>query len=80
MIATLGLLIILALGGLTLAILAREPGRKARRKDLKAARSTINGIDDIVDRYQPQLDLVGRAMTEEIRKLISQHRKETNQR
>lgn len=76
---TTAALAVLALVGLAIVV-SREPARTARRKHLRAAFFTINAIDDVVDRYHPQLDLVGQAMAEEIRTLISKHRKEITHR
>lgn len=45
------------------------PDRKVRKADLQDARRTISSVQDIVTRYRypSQLDLVGRAMADEIR-------------
>lgn len=55
----------------------RSVGAGARRKHLAAADNTVNQVDDIVDRYYPQLDIVGQAMAADIRQVISKHRKDT---
>lgn len=73
--AAIAILILLIAGGV-IVYMVREPGRRVRRKDLTAAHSTVNAIDDLVDRYHPQLDSVGQAMATEIREAISKHRKD----
>lgn len=73
--AVVGLLVLLVAAGVTVYIV-REPVRRVRRKDLDTATSTVNAVDDIVDRYHPQLDIVGQAMAAEIRDVISKHRKD----
>lgn len=74
--AIVGALVLLAAAGVTV-YMVREPGRRVRRKDLAAANTTVNSIDEVVDRYHPQLDIVGQAMADDIRKLIAEHRKGT---
>lgn len=54
----------------------RSVGAGARRKHVAAADDTVNRVDDIVDRYYPQLDYVGQAMAADIRQVISKHRKD----
>lgn len=70
------LMLALAVAGVVLYTV-REPGQKVRRKQLTAATRTVNAIDDIVDRYYSQLDIVGAAMATDIRQVISKHRKDT---
>lgn len=72
-----GAITIVAILALTTAgiVSRREPDRP-RRRQLTAAHKTVNDIDDVVDQYHPQLDLVGQAMAAEIRQLISKHRKD----
>jgi hypothetical protein len=72
---TIAILILLAAAGVTV-YMVREPGRRVRRKELVVATNTVNEIDDLVDRYHPQLDDVGQAMANEIRQVISKHRKD----
>lgn len=71
----IAIILVLAVAGVVLYVV-REPGRKVRRKELAAATNTVNAIGDLVDRYHPQLDDVGQAMANEIRNLISKHRKD----
>jgi hypothetical protein len=66
---------LLVVGGVGVFV-SREPGRRVRRKHLAAAHAAVNDIDDIVDRYHPQLDIVGQAMAADIRQVISKHRKD----
>lgn len=77
-VAVLAMVVVLA--GVAVLMARAEPARKARRKDLAAATAAINAVDDLVDRYQPQLDLVGQALAEDIRKTVSQYRKDITHR
>lgn len=70
----IALVIVLGFAGFV-TYTVREPGRRVRRKELAASTKTVNAIDDLVDRYHPQLDVVGQAMAGEIREVISKHRK-----
>lgn len=71
-------IVIVAMAAALAAVHARVgPARTARRKQVAASTAAINAIDDVVDRYHPQLDLVGQLMADEIRQLISKHRKDT---
>lgn len=69
--------VVVAIATATTVLLAREPGRKVRPREVAAAAVAINAIDDVIDRYHPQLDVVGQAMADDVRTLISQYRKET---
>jgi hypothetical protein len=55
----------------------RDRTRKVRRREFESALNGINDIDVIVSRYYLTTDEVGQAMCDEIRTIITEHRKES---
>lgn len=72
-----GIVVAVIIAGLLLEDARRERTRKVRHRDYVSAISAVNDIDVIVGRYYLTADMVGQAMCDEIRTVITKHRKET---